>query len=152
MNSSSTATDATYIKWDPKYKIGIPVIDGQHEHLVNLCNDFYQSLLKNNDAENYQMLVKDTLEDCLNYAQTHFAEEEKLMIASNFDGYKAHKASHDAFTKKCQTTYMNLGNLPVAEAIKFARFLYDWIHTHIAHEDRLYLPALVAFLKDKASK
>ena len=58
--------DEDFIKWDPKYKIGIPVIDAQHEHLVHLCNDFYQSLLKNNDMENYHSLVKETLETCLN--------------------------------------------------------------------------------------
>ncbi len=141
-----------YIKWDPKFKIGIPVIDAQHEHLVNLCNEFYQSLLKNNDIDNYHSLVKNTLENCLNYAATHFKEEERLMIASNFEGYNKHKASHEAFTEKCEIAYSNLEHLPVAEAIKFARFLYDWIHNHIAYEDRLYLPTLVEFLKKKASK
>ena len=141
-----------FIRWDPKYKIGIPVIDEQHEHLVNLCNDFYQSLLKNNNLENYQSLVKSTLENCLSYAATHFKEEERLMIAANFEGYKQHKASHDAFTQKCEINYGYIDKLSVAEAIKFAHFLYDWIHNHIAHEDRLYLPALVEFLKKNQSK
>lgn len=141
-----------FIKWDPKYKIGIPVIDEQHEHLVNLCNDFYQSLLRNNDSANYQALVKSTLETCLNYAATHFKEEERLMLASNFDGYRQHKAIHDEFTQKCTYTYADIDKLPVAEAIKFARFLYDWVHTHIAYEDRLYMPTLVKFLKENASK
>ena len=141
-----------FITWDPKYKIGIPVIDTQHEHLVHLCNDFYQSLLKNNDAENYQSLVKETLETCLNYAATHFKDEERLMIASHFDGYNSHKVSHDAFTQKCEAIYANIEHLPTSEAIKFAHFLYDWIHNHIAHEDRLYLPTLVDFLKKNQSK
>ena len=70
------AEDKIYIKWDPKFKIGIPVIDEQHEHLVNLCNDFYQSLLQNQDSERYRALIKETLEKCLNYAATHFKEEE----------------------------------------------------------------------------
>ena len=144
--------DDDFIKWDPKYKIGIPVIDAQHEHLVNLCNDFYQSLLKNNNAENYQSLVKETLETCLNYAATHFKEEERLMVASKFDGYKTHKASHDAFTEKCRIAYSNFEHLPVSEAIKFAHFLYNWIHNHIAYEDRLYLPTLVEFLKNNQSR
>ena len=141
-----------YIKWDPKYKIGIPAIDEQHETLVRLCNEFYQSLLKNNNAENYRMLVKWALERCLNYAATHFQDEEKLMLASNFDGYKKHKKIHDDFTEKCKDIYAGIDRLPASEAIKFAHFLYDWIHTHIAYEDRLYLPALLEFLKKKANK
>ena len=143
----SASHDASFIKWDPKFKIGIPVIDAQHEHLVNLCNDFYQSLLKDTNTENYRQLVKQALEDCLDYAATHFKDEEKLMLASNFSGYKKHKAVHDKFTTNCKINYANIDTLPVAEAVKFALFLYDWVNTHIAHEDRLYLPALVEFLR-----
>ena len=150
--SPKETAEEFFIKWDPKYKIGIPLIDAQHEHLVNLCNDFYQSLLKNNDKENYHSLVKSVLEDCLNYAATHFKEEERLMIASKFDGYKQHKASHDAFTEKCEISYAVFEKMPVAEAIKFAKFLYDWVHNHIAYEDRLYLSTLIEFLKKNASK
>ncbi|MCR4822260.1 MAG: bacteriohemerythrin [Treponema sp.] len=141
-----------FIKWDPKYKIGIPVIDEQHENLVKLCNDFHQSLLKNQDIENYRLLVRETLEKCLEYAEKHFKEEERLMIASKYKGYKKHKAIHDGFTETCKITYSGIDNLPVAEAIKFARFLYDWVQNHIAYEDRLYLPTLIEFLKEKASK
>ena len=149
---SSSSKKTEFIRWDPKFKIGIPIIDKQHEHLVSLCNDFYQSLLKNNDTWNYKTLVKQTMEKCLEYAGTHFREEERLMLASHFSGYKQHKASHDAFTEKCEITYVRIENLPIAEALKFAHFLRDWIQTHIAHEDRLYLPTLLEFLKKNQSK
>ena len=156
MQLKYTATQGSknkdFITWDPKYKIGIPIIDEQHEHLVSLCNEFSQSLLKNNDAGNYKILVKQTLEKCLTYAATHFREEERLMIASHFSGYKQHKASHDAFTEKCEISYMRFEKLPIADALKFAHFLRDWIQTHIAHEDRLYLPTLLEFLKKNQSK
>ena len=141
------ADSKTYIKWDPKFKIGIPVIDEQHEHLVKLCNDFYQSLLQNKDSDSYRKLIKETLEKCLNYAATHFKEEERLMQASKFSGYKQHKAAHDEFAAQCMITSSEIDSLTVSEAIKFAHFLYDWINTHIAHEDRLYIPTLVEYLK-----
>lgn len=141
----------TFIKWDPKFKIGIPLIDKQHETLVNLCDDFYQSLLRNKDSSVYHSLVKETLDKCLDYAATHFKEEERLMKASNFSGYKEHKASHDAFTEKCKINSLRIDSISITEAIKFAHFLYDWINTHIAHEDRLYLPTLVEFLKKQQS-
>ena len=144
--------DKDFITWDPKLKIGIPVIDEQHEHLVTLCNEFYQSILKNNDTFQYRILVKQTLEKCLNYAATHFKEEERLMIASHFSGYKQHKASHDAFTEKCEITAIRIDKLTTSEGLKFALFLRDWIQTHIAHEDRLYLPTLLEFLKKNQSK
>ena len=119
---------------------------------MKLCNEFYQSLLKNNDKENNQLVVKQTLEKCLTYAATHFREEERLMLASHFGGYKQHKASHDAFTEKCEIAYMRIDKLTTSECIKFAHFLREWIQTHIAHEDRLYLPTLLEFLKKNQSK
>ena len=150
----TNSDDEKLIKWDPKFKIGIPLIDRQHEHLVNLCNDFYQSLLKSksNAKEDYHALVKQTLEKCLNYAATHFKEEERLMEASKFSGYKQHRDTHNSFTAKCEIAYAGIDTMPISEAIKFALFLYDWINTHIAHEDRLYMPTLVEFLKEQQSK
>jgi len=144
--------DGDFIKWDPKLKIGIPQIDQQHETLVNMCNDFYQSLLQNNNSDDYKEIVRETLEKCMNYAATHFKDEEKFMLASNFPGYKAHKISHDSFVEQVELTYNDLEHLPIGEAIKFAHFLYNWIQNHIAYEDRLYLPNLMEFLKSKASK
>lgn len=151
-SGTAISNEESFIQWEPKYKIGIPLIDAQHEQLVNLCNEFYQSLLQNNNIENYQSLVKNTLEACLNYAASHFREEERLMLASHFAGYKEHKASHDAFTEKIEIAYNSFEKMPVSEAIKFAHFLHNWIRTHIAHEDRLYLPTLLEFLKKNASK
>ena len=150
----SNSNDENLIRWDPKFKIGIPLIDAQHEHLVKLCNDFYQSLLKSksNTNEDYHALVKQTLENCLNYAATHFKEEERLMEASKFSGYKQHKDAHNSFTAKCEIAYAEIDRMPISEAIKFALFLYDWINTHIAHEDRLYMPTLVEFLKEQKAK
>ena len=97
-------------------------------------------------------MLKQNLEKCLTYAATHFREEERLMIASHFSGYKHHKSTHDAFTEKCEITYMRIDKLPVSEAVKFALFLREWIQTHIAHEDRLYLPTLLEFLKKNQTK
>ena len=141
-----------FIAWDPKLKTGIQSVDKQHKHLVHLCNSFYQSLLKNKDKVSYQRLVKNTLEKCLNYTETHFRDEEKLMIASNFSGYNEHKHTHDEFREKCHTMYAKFDKIPVGEAIKFAHFLYDWIQSHIAYEDKLYIPTLVEFLKKRKEK
>ncbi len=141
-----------FVKWDTSYKTGIPIIDEKHEYLVNLCNDFYQKLLSNRDVDEYKKLVRETLDTCMDYASTHFQEEEKLMIASNFSGYNEHKHSHEVFKEKCQDVYFQIESLSVTEAIKFARFLYEWIHNHIAREDKLYIPTLKKFLQERTGK
>ena len=109
-------------------------------------------LLQILNANKQSLVVKNTLEKCLNYAETHFIDEEKLMIASKFSGYNEHKHTHDEFREKCQTMYANFDKIPVGEAIKFAHFLHDWIQSHIAYEDKLYIPSLVDFLKKRKEK
>jgi len=141
-----------FITWDPKLRTGIPDIDSEHENLVVLCNDFYKSLLQNKDTEDYHKVIRRTLERCLNYAAIHFEDEEKLMIAANYDNYRQHKAEHEGFKEKVQIAYTRINQITISEAIKFAHYLRDWIQNHIAYDDKLYIPSLVNFLKSKATK
>lgn len=135
-----------YIKWDDKFLIGIPVVDEEHKTLVKLCNDFYQSLLKKMDEKERMTLVKTTLSECARYTINHFEHEEKLMKACSFSGFAQHKAVHDSFRMKVLETSSGIESMTISDALKFARFLYDWILSHIAHEDRLYFKDLVTYL------
>lgn len=46
-NSSVTnlSDDKNLIRWDPKFSLGIPLIDEQHKHLVELCNKLYTEVM-----------------------------------------------------------------------------------------------------------
>ena len=87
MNSSVTnlTDDKDLIRWDPKFTLGIPLIDEQHKHLVELCNKLYTEVMesrlkyeKDNNTQ-WQNALAGTLKECVNYVATHFSSEEKLM-------------------------------------------------------------------------
>ena len=63
-----------------------------------------------------------------------------------------HKAEHDAFRNKVIDMTLSYNKASITEGIKFAKFLYDWILSHIAHEDKLYIPKLVQYLKENSSE
>jgi len=137
-----------YISWDPKFELGIPVIDAQHKTLVELCNNVYQKLLTNQNNEQFHEVLKDALRQCANYVQTHFKDEEILMKACNYSLYENHKARHDEFTEKVIYTVEHFDSVNLIDAFQFVEFLYDWILTHIAHEDKQFSKPVIEYYKN----
>ena len=143
--------DDNYIKWEPKLEIGIPVIDAQHKKLVELCNSFYQTLTQRNAVGNtaWEQPLTDALRECAEYVQTHFKDEETLMKACNYPAFLEHKKVHDSFIKKIIETSSSFQNATTATAFKFVKFLYEWVLSHIAHEDKLYVKYVLDYYKQR---
>jgi len=145
----------TIIKWDPKFELGIPAIDAQHKYLVYICNDLYQAIMKNSrrDGETWEDSLKLALKDCANYVQTHFHDEEILMRASEYPDFARHRMEHEAFTRKVLETVQNFDSINMTKALEFVKFLYNWILSHIAHEDKLFVPQVLEhYRKSKEGK
>lgn len=145
------STESDYIKWDPKFEIGIPVIDEQHKKLVELCNNSYQALIKQRTSgSTWEQSLSGTLHECVEYVQTHFKDEEKLMAACGYPGFQEHKKVHESFIKKIiETSHSFQGAGAGNSAFKFVKFLYDWILSHIAHEDKLYVKSVLEYYRQK---
>ncbi|MCR5125246.1 MAG: bacteriohemerythrin [Treponema sp.] len=146
-----------FISWNPKFNTGIPLIDEEHKKLVTLCNDFYKTLFPSQNGqaqsdEDWHDILAKALNDCIDYADSHFKDEEKLMRSAGFEGYAHHKAEHDAFREQITEIMMSYNKASIAEGIKFAKFLYNWVLSHIAHEDKLYIPKLIQYLKENSSE
>lgn len=138
-----------YIRWDPKFEIGIPVIDEQHKKLVELCNRFYQELLQNKAEGNppWDQSLRSALHECVDYVKTHFKNEETLMTACSYPNFAEHKKMHDMFIKNILETTNGFQEATIGVAFKFVKFLYDWILSHIAHEDKLYVKDVLGYYR-----
>lgn len=138
------------IEWNKKYELGIPVIDNQHKKLVELCAEFYNSIIApNKDKDAWKTSLMNTLRACCDYVQTHFKAEEVLLTAAKYKDFSLHKAQHDEFTRRVLTTAKNFDTSNSFEAVKFARFLYDWILSHVSYEDKKYVPCLMEYYKTR---
>lgn len=149
-------TESDFIKWDPKFEIGIPVIDEQHKKLVQLCNASHQALLRQEaGGREWEKSISDALRECVEYVQTHFKDEEKLMKACGYSRFAEHKAVHDSFIKKVIETSYSLngvnGTAAGTAGFQFVKFLYDWILSHIAHEDKLYVKSVLDYYRQRKS-
>ncbi len=141
------------IKWDDRFAIGISVIDEQHKQLVKLCADLYQCIMKGSvdgcDTCSWKGSLSDTLKKCVDYVKFHFAAEEKLMKECCYEEYAAHKKRHEDFSAKVLAMALNYNSWALKDAIFFAKYLYEWILSHIAHEDKLYVSKLKSYLLAK---
>lgn len=136
-----------YIVWDKSLELGIPAIDAQHKKLVALCNSLHESLMrvKSGETNDWRDPFKDALQDAANYVVTHFKSEEVLMKAAGYTSYDAHKHSHDVFTAKVLESVRNFNDTSLSDAFQFVRFLYEWILTHVAREDKFYVRQIMAY-------
>jgi len=110
-----------------KYKLGIDIIDKQHEKLFELieklCNDCTKDELIN--------MIKE-LKD---YSEYHFATEEKYFDNLNFKFSEEHKRLHENFTLTIEYYFENPEKL---KKEKIYSFLNSWIKKHILIEDKKY--------------
>lgn len=134
------------IVWDSKFAIGIEIIDQQHMFLIELCSKLNKAILEKNESEEiWRAHMLEALKSCVEYVKVHFSDEENIMKKYNYPNYKEHKSRHDEFTMKVITTSGKFPTMNRTEALRFVRFLYDWILSHVAHEDKqiaVYLQSL----------
>ena len=138
-----------YIVWDKSLELGIPAIDAQHKKLVALCNSLNESLMnvKSGETKDWQEPFKEALQDAANYVVTHFKSEEVLMKAAHYTSYEEHKHSHDVFTAKVLESVRTFNDASLSDAFQFVRFLYEWILTHVAREDKFYVHQVMAYCR-----
>jgi len=120
------------ISWDPKWEIGNELIDSQHKTLVKLINDLYFSCNKK------EFDVATALSFLMEYAVTHFNDEEALQLSCGFPGYKQHKKMHKelkATVSKLVARYLKSGSSSDLKS-SLSKVLATWLIEHIKHEDK----------------
>jgi hemerythrin len=83
-----------------------------------------------------------TIRGAVEYAQTHFYTEEKYMKQTNYPDLAVHKEEHDSFVKSVVQALRDFED-GKSEPLALARFLKNWLLTHIAESDKKYGPYLV---------
>ncbi len=97
------------------FKLGVTVVDHEHEQLLGLINQL-------NDGTSP---VAPLIEAFSAYADLHFRLEEVLMEAHQYPGKAAHLAAHDAYRRRFEGL--------AADALTGSRALVKTMQTFLAH-------------------
>jgi hemerythrin len=125
-----------HVTWSNSYSLGIKLIDDQHKWLLDFVNDLFNHAT--GDEAKDRAYFKEVIQKAVQYVKTHFATEEKYMLATKFPGYAEHKKAHDEFVVTIVQTVKDFEAGKRLVLKKFAYFLKDWVLSHIAVMDTQY--------------
>jgi hemerythrin len=127
---------AEFVQWQKKYEIGIDLIDEQHRRLFALTNELYGACLISGELAR-ETFIK-AAHAAVDYVKEHFSAEEQILEAINYPKLEAHKKQHEVFIKKVLESSHSFNTVSTNVAYEFARFLRDWILSHIMVDDKEY--------------
>jgi len=138
------------IAWSNKFKCGIKLIDDQHKGLVDLINEVYAHVTGNKVQEHdyFNRVIREAVK----YVKFHFATEERIMHVTKFAGYTEHKKEHDNFILSLVEKINDYKAGDRLALSTFARFLKDWVMSHIAFVDKLDFVFLKNTVRCKADR
>ena len=122
---------AAYIAWKNFYTVNNPLLDSEHKQIIENINELYVAMNSPMDS----VAKKHVLERLVEYTQTHFDHEEKIMQEVDYPSLAAHKALHDDMRR--QTIGLRT-HLTLVTARDVLVFLKEWWLGHIQGEDKKY--------------
>ena len=127
------------VVWDDIYSVGFEPIDNQHKELVKIINELFD-ICKQESAAGDSVILK-MIDKTTDYAGMHFADEMNYIRKAGFPKIKEHRQQHDDFI---ETVLKSIQDYRAGKAvpIELARFLKNWLLTHIAEQDKQYAPYL----------
>ncbi len=133
--------------WKPKYQLGVPQIDDQHQELFQRVTDFVETLRQPIAWEAKVDKVNETLNFMKDYVVTHFHDEEAYQRDIGYPNFDAHrKIHHDmvAYVVAFGQQYEKEGYQEQFMQ-QFAGKLLAWLINHVAAEDQ----QIAAYAKTK---
>jgi hemerythrin-like metal-binding protein len=123
------------IAWSEMMSVGVPVLDADHKTLVGLINNLHRSV---GDREEYATLgsVLKALED---YADHHFAREERVMEVCKYPSLETHANMHRRLAKHVRDLKSSYDvDRTAVRAKDCLDFLHKWLIEHICSTDMDY--------------
>lgn len=119
--------------WTADLETGNTKIDAQHKQLIAAINNLLDACSQGKGRNS----LKETTSFLYDYTEKHFADEEKLQIASRYPDYVNHKQYHEGFKKVVRDLMAQLdAEGPTVVLVgKVNSSIAGWLLNHIKKED-----------------
>lgn len=122
--------------WDGSLKVGVEVVDAQHQYLFEIINAM-QGKLARGDA---QSALVEGLDSMRTYARFHFEAEERLLAEHGYPELGRHREAHRGFLAEVER--LSGAEPTKANACQALGFLLSWLVGHIQSVDGRFAPFL----------
>ncbi len=108
---------------------GVPAVDAQHQEWIRRYNEFNRAIQEGKGMD----AVKNTLDFFIDYADTHFKFEEKVMAERNCSAAKANKDAHKSMLKTLKgfKSYGRKNKFSMIEMVGLRIQMEKWLVDHI---------------------
>lgn len=122
------------IAWKEVYQTGIVALDEEHQGLVELINQLCEAIREKRGKD----VLGEVLTALLDYTESHFQHEEKLMQQYGFPELEEHQKVHQSLRDTVQE--INAKNVAGSEKLahELYTFLRGWLLGHIVEVDKKY--------------
>lgn len=125
--------EETLIEWDPAWDLGVPLVDAQHQKLVSMIRELQEDA-RAPESDSQTLLF--ILFEILDYAVTHFTDEEALFMAKGWPGESEHLAEHEAFLLEARGLLETFRTDASEIRARTLSWLVAWLKHHILTVDR----------------
>ena len=120
------------INWQPKYNLGIPIIDEQHRGIVSIINSLYYGM----QNKNVKGLMGPIIDMLQNYTKIHFQIEESFFTKSDYPDIKPHLDLHqDLISRLAEIRRKSMLD---KDPYQLMDFMKQWWTNHICKADMQY--------------
>ncbi|MCI1966777.1 MAG: hemerythrin family protein [Oscillospiraceae bacterium] len=124
--------------WKEKYKLGVPLIDKQHEELFRRVNDFVETVRKPVPWIEKSKTINETMDFMKDYVVSHFHDEEMYQKEIGYPARKEHRKIHNDMVSYVVNIARQYEEDPGNEQLiqQFGGKLLAWLINHVASEDQ----------------
>jgi hemerythrin len=126
------------LAWKKDYSVKVRQFDDQHRKLIDMVNKLHEAMKLGKGSQ----VVNDVLSSLAAYTQTHFSDEERLMLYNGYPGYLDHKKKHDQLVSRVRDFQRQVEIGEATVSLGLMNFLKDWLLQHIQVVDMQYGPYL----------
>lgn len=131
---STPRHEGPYFPWLSDYAIGVPMMDRQHQRILDLVNQVAAKA-----SENDPLALKQAMDDFSASLTQHFREEEELLASMDFRGLSDHETLHKNIltdVSEIQGLVRESGTLDLEG---FRTFVHARILNHVFRHDSRYV-------------
>jgi hemerythrin len=142
-----TPEGASFCNLPKEFLTGIEAVDNQHQRLVDMVtqlDDVRKATYPTMDQK--QKAVGNVVVAMIEYTISHFAFEESLQEAAQYQFFNAHKRIHELFVKRAGE-YKERWQSGEDIVDELYEILYKWLFNHIRNDDRAFAPVVRKHLK-----
>ncbi|MFC1607371.1 bacteriohemerythrin [Candidatus Latescibacterota bacterium] len=120
--------------WRKEYSLHNKEMDNQHMKFFKTANDACEAVHAGKGKEEIEQALTFRVE----YTETHFTAEEKLMKQHEFTGYSEHCKEHQRLMEEVRALQGKFERSELFIKKDVVKILRNWINDHILTEDRKY--------------